>query len=231
VAEAELSQQDPPRRGSVNTVEQRRHPAGADHVQLIDAVRPRGHPGNDTGQLARRIHRARSDLRGRKPHPLEQSDEPSLLGQRPHRHQTSTRHRLCSSNRAASTDHPCEDLTESAPGNADHRVLDQPDHPSSEGTFPIHTPLTDAIRPRIQAKSFPEDHHWKEAWRSCHCFGWPAAPAGAPAPPAPRWTHATAAPERLAPRATARPTQTQRKIITPHSQLITPDTPKIKLPT
>jgi hypothetical protein len=139
--------------------------------------------------------------------------------------------RLCSSNRAASTDHPCEDLTESAPGNADHRVLDKPDHPSSEGTFPIHTPLTDAIRPRIQAKSFPEDHHWKEAWRSCHCFGWPAAPAGAPAPPAPRWTHATAAPERSAPRATARPTQTQRKIITSHSQLITPDTPKIKLPT
>jgi hypothetical protein len=59
--------------------------------------------------------------------------------------------RLRSSNRAASADHPCEDLTESAPCSADHRVLDKPDHPSSEGTFPIHTPLIGAVRPRIQA--------------------------------------------------------------------------------
>src|SRR5215213_3164424 len=44
--------------------------------------------------------------------------------------------RLCSSNRTASTDHPCEDLTESAPCNADHRVLDKPDHSRSEGHFP-----------------------------------------------------------------------------------------------
>jgi hypothetical protein len=35
----------------------------------------------------------------------------------------------------------------------DHRVLDKPDHPSSEGAFPIHTPLIGAVRPRIQAKA------------------------------------------------------------------------------
>jgi hypothetical protein len=40
----------------------------------------------------------------------------------------------------------------------------------------------------------------KEAWRSCRYCGRPAAPAGAPALPAPRWTHATAARERSAPR-------------------------------
>jgi hypothetical protein len=50
--------------------------------------------------------------------------------------------RLCSSKRAALTDHLCEDLTEGAPANADHRVLDKSDHPSLEGTFPIHTPIT-----------------------------------------------------------------------------------------
>jgi hypothetical protein len=73
----------------------------------------------------------------------------------------------------------------------------------------------------ITGRSMEELPLFREACRS----------AGAPAPPAPRWTHATAAPQRSAPRATARPIQTQRKIITSHSQLITPDTPKIKLPT
>jgi hypothetical protein len=58
VTEGELPQQDPQGRGGIDPVEQRGHPTAADHFQVIDAVCPSGHPGDDTRQFPRRIHRA-----------------------------------------------------------------------------------------------------------------------------------------------------------------------------
>jgi hypothetical protein len=98
VAVGELPQKLTQRRRRVDLPEQPRHPTGADHVQIIDTVRARGHPGDDRGQLARRVHRGRGHPRRvqtvQRDPLVDQLRQPGLLGQRHHRDQASTRHEV-----------------------------------------------------------------------------------------------------------------------------------------
>jgi YD repeat-containing protein len=48
---SELPQEDPQRGVGVHPAEQLVHPAGADDIQVVDAVRAACHPGDDRGQL------------------------------------------------------------------------------------------------------------------------------------------------------------------------------------
>jgi hypothetical protein len=70
VAEAELPQQGPEGGGCVDPVEQDRHPAGAEHVQVVDAVRTGAHPSDHAQQLGSRVRRAGLDPRCRDRHLL-----------------------------------------------------------------------------------------------------------------------------------------------------------------
>jgi len=81
------------RRAGVHPAEQPRHAAGADHVQIVDAVRSGSHPGDDRGQLAGGVHRGRGHPRRRDRHPLaDQLRQAGPLGQPHHRDQASERH-------------------------------------------------------------------------------------------------------------------------------------------
>ena len=73
------------------------HPTGADHVQIVDAVRPAGHPRDDRGQLPGRVRarltspgrvRVESDLLG------DQLRQAGPFGQRQHRRQPRVRHEV-----------------------------------------------------------------------------------------------------------------------------------------
>lgn len=90
-----------------------------------------------------------------------------------------------------------------APARCSNREIragtDELHHASGQRTR-LHRTVLPTVHANVSALPFPEDHHWKDAWRSCRYCGRPAAPAGAPALPAPRWIHATAARERSAPR-------------------------------
>ena len=93
--EGELAQQDPQRRGRIHLVEHPGRAAGAQHVHIVDAVRPAHHARNDRGQLPGRIDRARG-------HPgagqldvlADQPRKTGLLSQFQHRHQTRRRHQI-----------------------------------------------------------------------------------------------------------------------------------------
>jgi site-specific DNA recombinase len=93
----ELPQELPHRRRRVHPAEQAAHPAGADHVQVIDAVRAARHPGDDRGQLPGRVHPRGPDLRRARVDPdllPDQLGQPGPLGQTHHRHQTRVRHQV-----------------------------------------------------------------------------------------------------------------------------------------
>jgi hypothetical protein len=95
VPEAELAQQRAQRGGCVDIVEQDRHPSGAQHVQVIDAVRAGAHPGDHAQQLGRRVRRAGLDPRCRDRHlRVEDLRQPGLLGQPEQRHQSRVRHEI-----------------------------------------------------------------------------------------------------------------------------------------
>ncbi len=63
VTEGELPQQRSDRRRCVHAVEQRLHPAAAQHVDVVDAVRTRTHARDQGGQLRRRVRRPGLDPR------------------------------------------------------------------------------------------------------------------------------------------------------------------------
>jgi hypothetical protein len=91
----ELAQELPQRRRCVHLLEQAGHPAGADHLQIIDAVRARGHPSDDRPQLPRRVHPRRRHLRLTQRDPLlHQLRQPGLLGQLHNRNQAGIRHQM-----------------------------------------------------------------------------------------------------------------------------------------
>jgi site-specific DNA recombinase len=91
----ELPQELTQRGRRVHLREQPSHPAGADHVKIVDAVRARGHPRDDRGQLARRVHRSRRHPRRLEPDPFgDQLRQPGPLRQRHHRDQPGTRHQV-----------------------------------------------------------------------------------------------------------------------------------------
>jgi len=95
VAEAELPQQRPQGGGRVDIVEQDRYPCGAQHVQVVDAVRAGAHSGDHAQQLGDRVGRAGLDARCRDRHLLgEDLRQPSLLGQPEQRHQPRMRHQI-----------------------------------------------------------------------------------------------------------------------------------------
>ena len=93
--EGELAQHDSQRRGRVHLVEQPGRAAGAQHVHIVDAVRPAHHARDDRGQLPSRIDRARG-------HPgagqldvlADQTRKTGLLSQFHDRHQASRRHQI-----------------------------------------------------------------------------------------------------------------------------------------
>ena len=91
----ELAQQLPQRRARVDPTENLLHPAGADHVQAVDAVRARNHARHDRGQLPGRVHPSRGDARGPEPDPLaNQLGQPSPLRESHHRSQARERHQV-----------------------------------------------------------------------------------------------------------------------------------------
>jgi site-specific DNA recombinase len=93
----ELAQELTQRRGRVDTAEKTFHAAGADHVQVVDAVRTSGHPRDDRGQLPDRIRVRRLDLRRRRINPhlrADQLGQLSSFGQRQHRRQPGQRHEV-----------------------------------------------------------------------------------------------------------------------------------------
>jgi hypothetical protein len=81
--------------GDVHLVEHPGCAAGAQHVDVVDAVRPAGHRADDRGQLADRVHLAGGHTRGRQVHMLaDQFRKPGLLSQFQHRHQPGGRHQI-----------------------------------------------------------------------------------------------------------------------------------------
>src|SRR6476620_2017887 len=92
---ADPAQQLAQRRRRVHPAEQPSHPAGTDHVQIIDAVRVRGDPGDDRAHLPGRVHPRRGDPGPAQPDlVLDQLRQARLLGQSHHRDQTRTRHEI-----------------------------------------------------------------------------------------------------------------------------------------
>jgi hypothetical protein len=53
----ELPQEDPQRGARVDAAEYPFHPTGPHDIQIVDAVRPSGYPGDDRGQLRSRVRR------------------------------------------------------------------------------------------------------------------------------------------------------------------------------
>ena len=91
-------QERPQGRRGVRLPEQLIHPAVAQHVQVIDRVRPGDHPGHDRGDLPGRV----AADRGVQPDPLgNQVGQPGLLGQPHHRDQPGQRHDILSIERGA----------------------------------------------------------------------------------------------------------------------------------
>lgn len=81
--------------GRVHTVEQDRHLAGAQHVQIVDAVRAGAHPGDHGEQLGCRVRRTGLDPWCRDRHlPGDDLGQAGLLGQSQYRHQPRVRHQI-----------------------------------------------------------------------------------------------------------------------------------------
>jgi hypothetical protein len=95
MAVGELPQKLTQRRRGVHLTEQPRHPTRPDHIQIVDAVRAGGHPGDDRSQLTRRIGPGRGHL-GRPDGDLarDQLRQARPLGQPHHRDQPRTRHEV-----------------------------------------------------------------------------------------------------------------------------------------
>ncbi len=70
MAVGELPQEDPQRGARVDPAEELLHATRADHVQVIDTVRPGRHPSDDRGQLRCRVGRPRLDPLTGEPHML-----------------------------------------------------------------------------------------------------------------------------------------------------------------
>ena len=132
VPEAELAQQRPEGGGRVHRVEQDRHPARAQHVQVVDAVRAGAHPGDHAQQLRGRVRRPGLDPRRRDRHLLgDDLRQPGLLGQPEQRHQPRADTRLSSSKRAEPAVNLWETRTESAFPDSGQDRLQHSYYPSS----------------------------------------------------------------------------------------------------
>jgi hypothetical protein len=95
VPEAELAQQRPEGGGRVDPVEQDRHPTRAQHIQVLDAIRPGAHSGDHAQQLGDRVRSGRLDPRYRDRNLLRDDlRQPGLLGQPEQPHQPGLRHEI-----------------------------------------------------------------------------------------------------------------------------------------
>ena len=90
-APGERPQKRPQRGRRPDPAEQRRHRPVPQQLQVIDAVRPAGHPGDQAGHLRRRVHPAPAGG----PHlSAGQVAQARALGQGHHRHQAGPRHEI-----------------------------------------------------------------------------------------------------------------------------------------
>jgi hypothetical protein len=95
VAVGELAQQDSQRGVGIHPAEELFHATGPDDIQIVDALRPGGHPGDDRGQLRCRVGRTRFDPFAGEPHMLvQQRRQSGLFSQLQQRHQTRMRHEI-----------------------------------------------------------------------------------------------------------------------------------------
>jgi hypothetical protein len=91
----ERSQERAQRRRRIHPTKQAGHPAMADHIQIVDAVRARNHACDDRGDLARWVSTRRHDRRIVDHHMLiHQARQPRRLGQTHHRDQARARHEI-----------------------------------------------------------------------------------------------------------------------------------------
>jgi len=91
----ELAQEDTQRGSRVDPAEDLLDPTGANNVEIIDAVRARGHPRDDRGQLRCGISRPGLDPLATETYVLvQQPQQPGLFSQFQQRHQTRVRHEV-----------------------------------------------------------------------------------------------------------------------------------------
>jgi len=156
VPEAELPQQRPGCGGWVDIVKQDRHPSGAQHVQILDAVSASAYPAITVSSFGAGF--AAPDLiRGAVIDTLSAMISGSLVWAASPSSGTSPASdtRLSSSKRAE----PAVNLWETRAGSAlpepGRSVPRNTYRPSSRALLFIHAPITSDVRPRIQAKLSP----------------------------------------------------------------------------
>ena len=155
----ELAQELPQRGRRIHPAEQPRHPAGADHVQVVDAVRAGHHPGDDRGQLARRVHPRRRDPPRRQRHPpRDQLRQPGLLRQRHRRHQTRAGHQVRIIEDRRPTRPPCCSFTLSAFWIQINQDFSTPDSSVPEGTSTSNPPRDPLPIHGSRLRRVPRDH-------------------------------------------------------------------------
>jgi len=151
----ELPQEDPQRRCRVDAAEHLLHPAGADHVQVIDAVRAGRHPRNDRGQLRCRVRRPGPDPLVSEPDVgIKQVRKPGPLRQFQDRDQPRVRHEILFIKHRAVRAPPMRSLHRKCPSDPQRSGPQQPDHRRSKGTFVVSTPSRTILNrpdPRIEA--------------------------------------------------------------------------------
>ena len=91
----ELPEQGPQSGRCIHPTEHQVHPAGADHIQVADAVRAGQQAADDRRQLQCRVGRTGSDQLAGEVHMLaQQIRQTGLLGQFQHRDQPRARHQI-----------------------------------------------------------------------------------------------------------------------------------------
>ena len=92
VAVGELPEQLTERGWGIHAAEQSCHAARTHHIEIVDAVRADGHPGDDRRQLPGRVRPGRGHPAGLEHHPLpDQLRQVGLLGQTHQRDQSRAR--------------------------------------------------------------------------------------------------------------------------------------------
>ena len=152
VAPIEPAQERPERGGCPDPAEQLTHPTVAQHVEVVDGVRPGQHAGHDPGDLQVRVHADRD------PHVQvlgDQAGQVAVLGQAHHRDQPGAGHeirviKLCGRVLGAvQQSHPADALRSGCMGSSQT--------PSSQvrGHLPCHDTINTHIRRWIQAEVSP----------------------------------------------------------------------------